>query len=144
MNDILNIYAPHSETKSETSDSQKDALDTIVRAKLGLGSSGSDAVTIDDRNDPPSIDMFPTAHQIDEVLQAEVQLIKELESTGRPLNSMTAFPNGRDYLPARVRIVNSTYKDASNDETAVLIQQGRNSVTLSLETLAMIVDWAKG
>lgn len=63
------------------------------------------------------------------------------------IGSVIAFPSGRDYSTVRCRVVQSTYKDATDDEKALYLSQGSGlsgSISISLSTLEAIIAWAKG
>ncbi len=62
----------------------------------------------------------------------------------RDVGERVRIDNGRDYKEPLVRIVVNTHPKSQDHEKAVYISQGSSGVSLSLETLQKIIDWALG
>jgi hypothetical protein len=62
----------------------------------------------------------------------------------RELGENVSINGGKDYMPPRIRIVPNTHDTALDNEKAIHISQGKEGVSLSIETLETILAWAKG
>jgi hypothetical protein len=138
MGDGDSIYTERSViTHSHSSVPGERTLDAIIKDRLNI---------IDDRNDPPTLD--DTLPELtDEELEVEVEKLEaELQAqlSTRNLGDTTTFATGMDYKPVRTRIIPNTHSKASQTDTAIYIAQDVSGVSISLETLRKIVDWAEG
>jgi hypothetical protein len=61
----------------------------------------------------------------------------------REIGENVLITGNRDYKEPRVRVVPNTYRDAQDYEKAIYISQGEGGVSLSVETLEAIINWAK-
>lgn len=62
----------------------------------------------------------------------------------RSLGEKIVVSGGRDYSSPSVRIVPSMFEKSEENEKAIHISQGKNmGISISLETLEMIMKWAK-
>jgi hypothetical protein len=62
----------------------------------------------------------------------------------REVGDNAKFVGGKDYAEPLVRVITSMNKDASDNEKALFISQGKDhKLSISLPTLEMIVKWAK-
>lgn len=66
-----------------------------------------------------------------------------VEIIGREIGENISIIGGRDYANPRVRIVPNTHIAARDNEKAIHISQGKEGVSLSVETLEAILAWAK-
>jgi hypothetical protein len=62
----------------------------------------------------------------------------------REMGENVSINGGKDYMPPRIRVVPNMHETAQDNEKAVHISQGKEGVSLSIETLEAIVAWAKG
>ena len=62
----------------------------------------------------------------------------------RNIGENVSIAGGKDYMTPRIRVVPNTHDTASDNEKAIHISQGKEGVSLSIETLESILAWAKG
>lgn len=63
----------------------------------------------------------------------------------RNVGERVVLTGGRDYATPEVRVVQSNFEDAQDNEKLLYISQGKNmGVSLSLATVQAILDWATG
>lgn len=62
----------------------------------------------------------------------------------RSVGENTLVAGGKDYMEPRIRVVPNTHDTAGDNEKAIHISQGKEGVSLSIETLEVILAWAKG
>jgi hypothetical protein len=62
----------------------------------------------------------------------------------RNVGENISLVGGKDYMAPRIRIVPNTHETAQDNEKAIHISQGKEGVSLSLETLETILRWARG
>lgn len=67
-----------------------------------------------------------------------------VECIVRSVGERVIISGGRDYVSPTVRIIESTYSDAGDNEKAIFIsQKDTGGISLSLATLETILNWAK-
>jgi len=62
----------------------------------------------------------------------------------RNVGDNVSITGGKDYMSPRIRVVPNTHDAATDNEKAIHISQGKEGVSLSIETLENILAWAKG
>lgn len=70
--------------------------------------------------------------------------VKVVEMIARNVGDNVSITGGRDYMVPRARVVPNTHEAAQDNEKAIHISQGKEGVSLSIETLETILRWAKG
>ena len=61
----------------------------------------------------------------------------------RKVGERVIVDGGRDYSAPTARVILSTFSDAGEEERAVYISQGKVGISVSLQTLQAIINWAK-
>jgi hypothetical protein len=74
----------------------------------------------------------------------KTEKLKMSNSISRQIHERVLITGGRDYIPPIARVIQSTYKNADDNEKAIYIAQGKNGISISLATLEAILLWARG